>query len=205
MPVGADAQEPVVRPFSPIDEPEPIPIETLLAAGAPPENREAEYAPKHGGAGVPPSNSYVAQSPPAVPAPAGEDQAAAISQARAAGPSKLISTLDVSAGDVAADREGSIAKGSGERIELAPQPPLRGGVHQAPMPSQDIPPAQPNVDDAPKPEKKAKKLEVSLPEGEFLKMFPDARPDYLTLRQWRPFRLQAHLKIEIRGMTRFDV
>jgi hypothetical protein len=175
MPVGAEAHEPVVRPFSPVGEPEPIPIETLLTAGAPSENREAEYAPKHGGAGVPPSNSYVAQSPLAVSAPAGEDQAVAISQARDAGPSKLVSTLDVSAGDVAA--EGSIAKGSGERIELAPQPPLRGGVHQAPMPPQDIPPAQPNVDDAPKPEKKTKKFEVNLPEGEFLKMFPDARPD----------------------------
>jgi hypothetical protein len=177
----ADVHMPVVRQFSPIDEPEPIPIEMLLGAGAllqPPGNRDAGYVPERGGIPVPPADDPVDQSPPTE-----TDRATAISQARDAGPSRLISTLDVSAGDMAADREnGSIAKGSGERIELAPQPPSRGGIHQMPMPPRDAPPAQekqpaPANVDVPKPEKKARKFEVSLPEGEFLKMFPDARPD----------------------------
>jgi hypothetical protein len=42
-----------------------------------------------------------------------------------------------------------------------------------PEPEQPAPPVPPD----PMPEKKAKKIEESLPEGEFLKMFPDARPD----------------------------
>jgi hypothetical protein len=181
VPLGDGGQAPALRRFQPIDEPEPISLETLLAVGAPPQPSE--------GIGNSSADHHVSQALPEIREPAESHQAALMSLSRETTPSSLMSTLNISAENLAVDpHEGGIVKGSGERIELAPKPPSRESGTQTPfaqpvqqMPANDNLPAQPSTEpakvNAPKFGKGSRKADIFLPEGEFLKMFPDARPD----------------------------
>ena len=133
-----------------------------------------------------PAGHTVSQVLPEIPEPAEPHQVVLMSQSREAAPSSLVSTLNISAENLAINpHDGGIIKGSDERIELAPKPPSRESDSQAPfeqqMPASDNSPSQPDAEtvkvNSPKPGKSSKRADVFLPEGEFLKMFPDARPD----------------------------
>jgi hypothetical protein len=184
-PIGDDEQAPPPLKLPPIDEPEKIPLDASLAAEAPAQISQGsrmEYASKPVEAGIPPANHIASQDVPEIPEPADQYQIAPMmSQSRDAAQSSPVSTLDISAENLAVGPQGGIVKGSAERIELAPKPPSREETSQTPpaqqMPAQVSPPKPAASVNAPKPEPVAKRAEIRLPEGEFLKMFPDARPD----------------------------